>query len=72
MATLADLIAQRDALFAARLKGIREVRDASGEAVVYKSDTEMAAALAACDREISALSGTRHPKTIIFRTSKGI
>jgi hypothetical protein len=71
MADVAELIARRDALKAARLNGLREVRDSSGEGVTYKSDAEMASALAAVEREISALQGRSPIKTIIFRTSKG-
>lgn len=72
MASLADLQNWRDELFEARLKGIRSFRDQNGEQVDYSSDREMAAALAAVDREIQALSAGRPPKTVIFRTSKGL
>lgn len=66
--TAADLQAARDKLFAMRAKGIRSFRDQNGEEVSYSSDREMAAALAAIDRELSALSGARNPHTIVFRT----
>lgn len=70
-ATLAQLQAWRDGLFAARLQGVREYRDQNGESVSYKSDAEMARALAAVDAEIAAY-GRRRPNTILFRTSKGL
>lgn len=71
MSSLAEIVAWRDALFSARLSGIREVQDQNGERVVYRSDTEMAAALAAAERAIAGASA-RAPHTIRFSTSKGI
>lgn len=64
---LATLQQWRDKLFEARLKGIRSFRDQSGEEIAYSSDREMASALAACDREIAALTGGRPPHTIYFK-----
>lgn len=72
MASLADLQKWRDALFEARANGIRSLRDQNGEELTYSSDREMAAALAALDREIANLSGGRRPSIIRFRTSKGL
>ena len=69
--TLAELTAARDALLRARAAGVRRVRDKSGEEVEYRSDAEMARALAALDSEISAAS-TAWPSTIYFHTSKGV
>lgn len=69
MAEAADLQRWRDALFAARMRGVRSVRDQNGEEITYSSDREMAAAIVACDR---ALTGGGSPTTIIFRTSKGL
>jgi hypothetical protein len=69
--SLADLQRWRDALFEARLSGVREVRDQNGEAITYRSDSEMASALAAADRAIAAASG-RTSSTIKFQTSKGL
>jgi hypothetical protein len=71
MATLAELIEMRAALFKARMNGAREVRDQNGETVVFKSDGEMASALAALDSEIAAAQ-RRPSNTIRFRTSKGL
>lgn len=72
MATAADLQAWRDKLFALRVRGIRTFRDQNGEEVSYSSDREMAAAIAAIDRELAGLAAPRSPSTIIFRTSKGL
>jgi hypothetical protein len=72
MASLAELQAFRDALFAARMGGVREVRDQNGESVRYASDREMAAALAAADRAIADAQSGKPPSTIVFRTSKGV
>jgi hypothetical protein len=69
-ASLAQLQAWRDSLLEARLSGVREVRDQNGESVVYRSDSEMARALAAADAAIAAAQRTP-PNTILFRTSKG-
>jgi len=63
---LATLQEWRDALFEARMKGIRSVRDQNGEEIVYASGREMSDAIAAADREIAALSGGRNPSTIYF------
>jgi hypothetical protein len=64
-----QLQAWRDALFRARLRGVREVRDATGESVRYSTDAEMAAAIAAADRALAALTPVT---TIRFITSKGL
>ena len=72
MTALTELIEHRDALKLARLRGVRRVRNSSGEEIEYRSDSEIAAALASADREIAALTDGPHPKTILFRTSKGL
>lgn len=69
--TLGELTAARDTLFKARSGGVLTYRDQNGELVTYKSDSEMARALAALDAEIAAAS-RRPASTILFRTSKGI
>ena len=65
------LLAARDSLIEARATGVLTFRDQNGEQVNYKSDREMASALAALDREIAAVGGTRPTHTIRFSTSKG-
>ena len=67
-----DLLAMRDRLLDARFRGIRRVRDANGEEVEYRSDSEMAAALVALDQEIKRRSGNQPVTTIRFSTSKGL
>ena len=69
--TVDQLVAARDALLDARASGVREVRDQNGESITYKGDSEMAAALAALDREIAQATGRAAPTTLRFRTSKG-
>ena len=72
MASLSDIIAWRDALQQARLGGVREFRDSNGETVIYKSDTEMAAALAHAESLIDAAHRGSPISTIRFSTSKGL
>ena len=72
MQTLATLQAQRDALAASRVSGVLVVKDQNGESVTYKSDADMAAALRWLDEQITILGGQCPPKTIIFKTSKGL
>ena len=69
--SLADMLKLRANLFEARMGGTRRVRDASGEEIEFKSDNEMAKALAALDTEIAGLSKAP-PSTLHFRTSKGL
>lgn len=65
-----ELEALRDALVKARARGVRktEVGDTSIE---YRSDAEMAAAIADLDRRI-ATAGTSRPRTLAFNTLKGL
>lgn len=71
MVALADLIKWRDGLIEARLSGVRRVRDQNGEEIEYRSDSEIARALAAAE---SAITGAQKSpaSTIHFRTSKGL
>ncbi|MBC55485.1 MAG: hypothetical protein CL814_00935 [Confluentimicrobium sp.] len=71
MATVAELQKMRADLLAARAGGVRRFRDQNGEEVEYRSDSEMARALAALDAEISAQTA-RPASTIHFNMSKGI
>ncbi len=72
MATLAQLQQWRSNLLEARMNGLRRIRDQNGEEVEYRSDSEMARAIAAADREIAALQSGSPPNTIRFKTSKGL
>lgn len=69
---LAQLQAWRDRLFESRLSGVREVTDQNGEKVSYRSDSEIASALAAADTAIAAALSGRPAHTILFRSSKGL
>jgi len=68
---LSELQSMRDALIRARMGGVREVRDQNGEAVTYRSDAEMAAALANVERRIAEFNRSA-PSTIRFHVSKGL
>lgn len=68
--TLEELKAARDALRAARFKGVRTVKY-EGKEVTYKSDDEMASADSALAREISALEGKRG-RVRVVSVSKGL
>lgn len=67
---LATLTAQRAQLQALRAKGLRAV-EYSDRRVEYRTDAEVAAALADIDRRIAALQGTR-VNTVRIHSSKGL
>ncbi len=69
--TLDQLILWRDALLEARYQGVRRVRDSSGDEIEYRSDAEMAKAIAAASAQIEQF-GRGYPRTIYLRTSKGL
>ena len=69
MADLAQLIAWRDALMAARYQGIRTV-EYDGKRVTYASDGEMAAALADLSRQIAG--ATERISIVRIQSSKGL
>ena len=71
MATVAELQNMRADLVSARSQGVRRYKDQNGEEVEYKSDSEMARALAALDAEIATASA-RPVNTIHFNMSKGL
>lgn len=74
MATLEDLQAQRAALVTVRNSGVLRTtfRDGGTERTTqFKSDSEMAAAIAAIDREIAGLQGPR-VTTFLPYFSKGL
>ncbi len=71
MANLATLIARRDALEAARFKGVRTV-EYDGRSVTYRSDTEIRTALADLNRQIAALQGGGPLREVRINSSKGI
>lgn len=70
MAELAQLTAWREALLAARYAGVRTV-EYDGKRVEYRSDAEMAAALADLDRRLAATTGAR-VSVVRINSSKGV
>lgn len=69
MATLEELIARRDKLEKTRAKGVKTVRFGRDE-VTYKSDSEMAVALADLNRQIAASQG-RTVRRVRIISNKG-
>lgn len=69
--TLEQLHAQRDALRAARYQGVLTVR-AGDKWVTYKSDREMAAALAALERDIAVAEGGKKRRRLLTYGQKGL
>lgn len=70
--SLTDLQSLRDALIRARFAGVREVQDANGERVQYRSDAEMARALANCESLIAQMQSGQTPNVIKFNARKGV
>ena len=70
--SLSDLQRWRDDLVSTRLGGLRVVQDRTGERVEYKTDAEMARAIASADRLIATLQAGAPATTILFLTSKGV
>lgn len=70
MANMATLLAQLDALKAARRSGAHRI--SYGESTIeYRSDTELQAAIASLEAEIMAEGGTSRPTIAVVRSSKG-
>ena len=70
--TLDEMKAQRDALRAARWRGVRSV-SVDGREVTYKTDAEMANALDDLDRRIAAEErGGARSRRLYARASKGL
>ncbi len=69
MADLSQLTAWRDALMAARYRGVRTV-EYDGKRVTYATDSEMAAALADLNRQIAGASG--RISVVRIQSSKGL
>jgi hypothetical protein len=66
-----DLIASRDALLAARFRGVRTV-EIDGRRVTYASDAEMAAAITDLERRIAAAQEGGRKRRILTSASKGL
>jgi hypothetical protein len=69
--TLEEMTAQRDALLAARYRGVRTV-ETDGRRVTYATDAEMAAALADLERRFAAAGGPGRRRRILTSASKGL
>jgi hypothetical protein len=69
--TLEELTAQRDALLAARYRGLRTV-EIDGRRVTYATDAEMAAAIADLERRITLASSDGRRRRILTSASKGL
>ncbi len=69
--TLDEMIAQRDALLAARVKGIRTV-EIDGRRITYAKDAEMAAAITDLERRIAAAQDGGRKRRILTSASKGL
>lgn len=69
--TLAELIARRDRLRRARFNGAATVR-IDGEEVTYKTDAQIAAAMAALETEIAKMTRGQRSRTTYPQTTKGL
>jgi hypothetical protein len=69
--TLEELTAQRDALLAARYRGVRTV-EIDGRRVTYATDTEMAAAITDLERRIALSNSGGRRRRILTSASKGL
>jgi hypothetical protein len=69
--TLEELTAQRDALLAARYRGVRTV-EMAGRRVTYATDAEMAAAIMDLERRIEAAQEGSRKRRILTSASKGL
>jgi hypothetical protein len=69
--TLDELIAQRDALLAARYRGLRTV-EIEGRRITYATDAEMAAAITDLERRIASAQEGGRRRRILTSASKGL
>ncbi|PKP79162.1 MAG: hypothetical protein CVT81_00285 [Alphaproteobacteria bacterium HGW-Alphaproteobacteria-3] len=69
--TLEDMIARRDALLAARWRGVRTV-EVEGRRITYASDAEMAAALGDLERRIAGEQTGARRRIVRTTASKGL
>jgi hypothetical protein len=68
---LEEMTAQRDALLAARYRGVSTV-EIDGRRITYASDTEMAAAITDLERRIALGSSDGRRRRILTSASKGL
>lgn len=69
--TLEELTAQRDALLAARFRGIRTV-EVEGRRVTYVSDAEMAVAITDLERRIAIAGEGGRRRRVLTSAAKGL
>ncbi len=69
--TLDDLIARREALLAARYRGVRTV-EIDGRRITYASDAEMAAALTDIERRIAKEQAGANRRIVRTTADKGL
>ncbi len=69
--TLEEMTVQRDALLAARYRGVRTV-ETDGRRVTYATDAEMVAALTDLERRIAAASEGGRRRRVLTSASKGL
>ena len=69
--TEAEMTAQRDALLAARWRGVRTV-EFEGRRVTYATDAEMAAAISDLERRIDAARAGGRRRIMRTTASKGL
>ena len=68
---LEEMTVQRDALLAARYRGVRTV-ESDGRRVTYATDAEMTAALTDLERRIAAANEGGRRRRILTSASKGL
>ncbi|WP_337875587.1 phage head-tail joining protein [Elioraea sp.] len=69
--TLEEMMARRDALLAARFRGVRTV-EIEGRRITYATDAEMAAALADLERRIAETKAGARRRIVRTAASKGL
>lgn len=70
MTDAATLQERLEALRAIRAEGTRRARLSDGREVEYRTDSELAAAIADLERQLGG--NARAPKLVYFNTSKGL
>lgn len=68
---LEEMIAQRDALLAARWRGVRSI-EIEGRRLTFASDADMASALADLERRIANTQAGSPRRILRTRASKGL
>ena len=69
--TLDEMTARREALLAARYRGVRTV-EIEGRRITYATDAEMAAALADLERRIAQAEAGARRRVVLATASRGL